>query len=438
MLKQDGLKSEMLNTVIRKEHKNDWEKRTALTPSDAEELVKKGFPISVEPSEIRVFSDEDYKGRGIKLDGCPQKGDFVVGIKEPPVSSIQENQVHLAFSHTIKGQDYNMPLLQKFIDQKATLIDYEPIVDESGKRTIAFGRFAGIAGAIDSFYVAGKKYTVRNEESCLSQIKQTWQYGSIAQVKQHFDSIDLSVGEPVRVLVVGTGNVGKGSEEVCQWLGLPQVDIEQVLEGNTPGGNWYAVASSRHINQRKDSGANGEKAFDMSDFVEQGINAYESTFENLLGQFNILLQTPYWTEKYPKHLPQSVMLENINKLPLVVGDISCDINGSLECTTKASDIDAPAFTYNVKQSGSTDGILAKGISVMSIDNLPCELSLDSSLHFSAILKDYMQNLMSIDLSKPFEKCGLINELAGATIVYKGQLTPKYRYLQSFLDEYFSK
>ncbi len=80
-----------------------------------------------------------------------------MGIKEPPVDSIQENQVHLAFSHTIKGQDYNMGLLQKFIDKNATLIDYEPIVDKTGKRTIAFGRFAGIAGAIDSFFYCGAK-----------------------------------------------------------------------------------------------------------------------------------------------------------------------------------------------------------------------------------------------------------------------------------------
>ncbi|TQV85844.1 alanine dehydrogenase [Aliikangiella coralliicola] len=420
----------MLKTVIRKEHKNDWEKRTALVPSDAAELVEKGFPISVEPSEIRIYSDADYLAHEVPIDGCPEKGEFVIGIKEPPVSSIQANQVHLAFSHTIKGQDYNMALLQKFIDEKATLFDYEPIVDESGKRTIAFGRFAGIAGAIDSFFVAGQKHLVRNEQSCLTQVKQTWEYGCIEKVKQHFDSIDINAGAPVRVLVVGTGNVGKGSEEVCQWLGLPKIDIQQLLDGETPDGSWYAVASSRHINRRKDGGA-----FDMQDFIEHGVDTYESTFDQLLGQFNILLQTPYWTEKYPKHLDQNRMLANQDKLPLVVGDISCDINGSLECTTKASDIDTPAFTYDVEKGESTDGVFADGITVMSIDNLPCELSLDASQHFSNILKGYMENLMSMDLSKPFDGCGLISELARAVIVYNGKLTPDYQYLQSFLDEF---
>ncbi|MCW9015978.1 MAG: alanine dehydrogenase, partial [Kangiellaceae bacterium] len=401
----------MLNTVIRKEHKNDWEKRTALIPSDAAELVEKGFPVSVEPSPIRVYSDTEYESAGVSLQGCPEKGEFVIGIKEPPVSSIQANQVHLAFSHTIKGQDYNMGLLQKFIDQKATLLDYEPIVDDTGKRTIAFGRFAGIAGAIDSFFVAGEKYAARKEASCLTEVKQTWQYGCIDRVKEHFASVDVNSGVPVQVLIVGTGNVGKGSEEVCQWLGLPQISIDDLLAGDAPGGSWYAVASSRHINARIDG-----EAFDMDDFVEHGVDKYESTFDQLLGKFSILLQTPYWTEKYPKHMDQARMEANKASLPLVVGDISCDINGSLECTTKASDIDTPAFTYNVDSKISADGVVADGITVMSIDNLPCELSLDASKHFSGILKGYMENLMAVDLTKSFEECGLIPELARAVIV----------------------
>lgn len=326
-----------------------------------------------------------------------------------------------------------MGLLQKFIDQKATLIDYEPIIDSSGKRTIAFGRFAGIAGAIDSFHAAGLKHKARSETSCLSQIKQTWEYGCIEDVKAHFSTLDVHAGEPVQVLIVGTGNVGKGCKEVCQWLGLPKVSVKDLLAGNKPEGSFYAVASSRHINYRLDDGE-----FDMKEFIKQGKQAYASSFDKLLGQFNILLQTPYWTEKYPKHLSRERMLANKDKLPFVVGDISCDINGSLECTTKASDIDTPAFTYNLESGVSTDGVSADGISVMSIDNLPCELSFDASAHFSGILKDYMENLMSMDLSKPFEDCGLIAELANAVIVYNGELTPKYHYLQKYLDAYHAE
>jgi len=277
----------MLNAVIRKEYKNDWEKRTALAPVDMADLIKQDLPLRIEPSDIRVFSNSAYSELGVPVGSGPKENEFVAGIKEPPVDSILPGQVHLAFSHTIKGQNYNMGLLQKFIDQKTTLIDYEVITNEQGKRTIAFGRFAGIAGAIDSFYVAGKKYSEKEQESCLTQIKQTWQYDSIEQIKAEFKNINCNQGEPVQVLIVGTGNVGKGSQEVCQWLGLPKVDIQDLLNGAVPEGSWYAVASSRHINESIDG-----KPFDMQDFINRGKEAYTSCFDKLLGKFQILLQTP--------------------------------------------------------------------------------------------------------------------------------------------------
>ncbi|MDH5629310.1 MAG: alanine dehydrogenase [Gammaproteobacteria bacterium] len=423
----------MLQTVIRKEHKNDWEKRVALTPRDISDLRQKGFPITVESSHIRIYSDKDYQASAIDTSANVNDGQFVVGIKEPPVDSIQPNQVHLAFSHTIKGQTYNMPLLQKFIDQKATLIDYEPIVDSNGKRTIAFGRFAGIAGAIDSFHAAGEKNWLNNKASPLTQIKQTWQYKNLQDVKKSFADIDLNIGlnapngKPVRVLIVGSGNVGKGCEEVCQWLGLQKVDVEELLSQETLEGNWYAVASSRHIHQAKDG-----SPFDMNDFVEHGKEKYVSTFDKLLGKFDILLQTPYWTDKYPKHLDRERMMEFRNQLPDVIGDISCDINGSLECTQKPSCIDNPIYTYFVESDSIVDGIKPEGIAVMAIDNLPCELSLDASDYFSERLKGYMPLLINMDLSQPFENCGLTEDLLNAVIVYNGNLTPKYHYLEKFL------
>lgn len=419
----------MLKTLIRKELKNQWEKRVALTPADAAELAAKGLPLSVEPSDFRVYPDTDYFSQYKILAGKPANAELVIGIKEPPVDSIKPGQVHLAFSHTIKGQDYNMPLLQRFIDQKATLIDYEPIVDEIGVRTIAFGRFAGIAGAIDSFYTAGLKYKMLGSEFCLPEIKQCWQYASIEQIRQELDAIKLKQGEPLRVLINGNGNVGMGSVEVCQWLGLPEINIERLIAGEVPDGSWYAVAGCEHVNQRKDG-----DPFDMQDFIEQGAEAYTSSFDQLLGKFNILLQAFYWTDKYPKHLDLKCMRKHKDRLPLVVGDISCDINGSLACTSKASDIEHPAFTFVVDSGETLEGVQAEGVSVMSIDNLPCELPLDSSRYFSNILKGYLPNLASIQLDKPFEQCGLIPELARAVIVYKGKLTPDFRYLASFLDD----
>lgn len=417
----------MLKTVVRKEHKNQWERRTPLTPDAVDQLIKQGFTIDVEACDIRIFNDQAYQQAGAKLVPTPAEHKLVVGIKEPPVDSIQQDQVHIAFSHTIKGQSYNMPLLQTFIDKGATLFDYETIVNERGARTIAFGRFAGIAGAIDTFHIAGKKLQLINKPSDIANIKQTHGYDGIEQIKSEFGKYDLQKGEAIRVLIVGTGNVGKGAEEVCRWLKLPKVDIQSIELGHIPEGSWYTVASSRHINARKDG-----KDFEFDDFVANGTIEYKSTFDQLLGRFNILIQTPYWTEKYPKHLDRERMKTNKEKLPWVIGDISCDINGSLECTKIASTIDEPAFTYQPETGDYKNGISWDGPTVMSIDNLPCELSADASEHFSAILKNYIPHLMQLDLSLEFDDLELHPELYRSLIVYKGKLTPNYKYLKKYL------
>lgn len=420
----------MLTAILRREHKNRWERRAALIPQDIAELKKSKINVDVEPCDIRAFSNEAYVDSGAQLSSALSEHQLVLGIKEPPVLSIAAQQVHLCFSHTIKGQPYNMGLLQKFIDQKATLIDYEPIVDGKGQRTIAFGRFAGIAGAIDSFYVLGQKLRLMGRESAFSNIVQTKDYQSIAQIKTEFAHLNWQQERPVRVLVVGSGNVGKGSIEVCEWLGLKRVAIEDVLAQKAPAHSWFSVASSHHLHERIGGGA-----FDYEEYLRLGKEQYRSVFDRLLGQFDVLIQTPYWTEKYPAHLDVARMNENMQALPLVVGDISCDINGSLKCTKKISTIDHPAYSYYIDNDSIHDGIHADGVSVMAIDNLPCELPVDASTHFSKILARYVPELMRMDLAKPLESCGIGEELRGAVIVYNGELTSKFSYLTKYLEKH---
>lgn len=417
----------MLRTILRKEHKNRWERRVALVPEAVRELAAKGYPVAFEPSEVRIFPDAEYRAVGAELMAGPDEAQFVVGIKEPPVGSIKDGQVHLAFSHVIKGQSYNMPLLRAFLERKATLLDYEPITDDKGVRTIAFGRYAGIAGAADTFWLAGLKLAQAGKQSPLQSLKQTKDYPTMEALEAAMGALDLQQGEPVRVLVVGTGKVGGGAEEVCQWLRLPKIAIEDVVAGRAPAGSWYAVASSRHIHEHVQG-----KPFDYAEYVKEGKARYRSSFDQLLGRFDILLQTPFWTDFYPKHLDAERMRAFKDRLPYLIGDISCDIDGSLECTKKASTIDEPAFTYDVTTGEIADGISWNGPTVMSIDNLPCELSDDASRHFSARLVEYLPAIMEMDLSKSFEDCGLPTHLKRATIVYKGELTPNYQYLKQYL------
>ena len=417
----------MFKTVVRKEHKNQWERRAPLTPEALSQLREQGYSIDVETSDIRIFSDDKYQAAGATLVATPHEHEFVIGIKEPPVNSIQSGQVHLAFSHTIKGQAINMPLLQRFLDQGATLIDYEPIVDEKAQRTIAFGRYAGIAGAIDSFHIAGKKYQLKGIESPLTNVKATVDYSSIDAIKAEFSKIDVNSGEPVRVLVLGSGKVGQGSLEVCRWLGLPEISIDDLKSGEVPQGSWFALARSKDCHQHK-----AGSPFDFEEFAQYGKERYESTFYQLLGRFDILLQTPFWTDDFPKHLPAKILKNHRENLPVVIGDISCDIDGSLECTMQPSHTDAPAYTYCPESHSVKEGISWQGPTVMAIDNLPCELPLDASEHFSSALCHYVPAMMSMDLSLPFEDLELPEAIKQGVIVYRGKLTEKYQYLNAYL------
>ena len=418
-----------MQACIRKEHKNDWERRTPLAPRDVAELIGKNYPIEVERSKIRIFEDTDYEQVGARLvDDCADAR-VILGIKEPPVDSIREGQVHLSFSHTIKGQSYNMGLLQRFLDQKATLIDYETMTESGGSRIIAFGRYAGIAGAVDSFYVAGQKFAQRNISTPLSKIKPAWNYKTISDLKEELGGLNAIEDEHTRAVIVGSGNVGKGCEDVCRWMGLRKISVNGLLSDDLPPGGWYVVLRTADVVEALDG-----SPFDFKDYKEHGSARYRSTFDRYIGRFNILLQAPYWEEKYPRQMPREMFIDKADQVPMVIGDISCDIGGSLACTLKESTIDEPAFTYLAEENIARDGISWDGATVMSIDHLPCELSQDASEHFSGILVRYLPEILDMDLSQPFEASGLSEMLQRATIVYRGELTPRYRYLEKFLKE----
>ena len=420
----------MLTTVLRKEHKNRWERRVALTPTAAGDLIKSGHPIAVETSEYRIYSDSEYTNLGVELLATPNQSQLVLGIKEPPIESIQPDQVHLCFSHTIKGQDYNMPLLQRFLDQRATLIDYELMKNQLGIRTIAFGRYAGIAGAIDTFWLYGQQLQNKDIRSVFSQIKQSWKYGSVAEARHVLQSL---VGQPEqqphRIVILGNGKVGKGSAEVCQWLGLNQISVNDVFNRTYPESeSWFTVVETADIYQRVSDGK-----FDRDEYSEFGKARYKSRFVELLGHCDVVLLTSFWTEHYPRHMALEDFATYADSLPSILGDISCDVEGAFACTKRITDIDNPVYTFDPETGAATDGLQGQGIAVMAIDNLPCELSQDASEHFSSVLVNHIPDLMQLDMNASFEDLALNPEVKDAIIVYQGQLTPDFAYLADYLS-----
>ncbi len=285
---------------------------------------------------------------------------------------------------------------------------------------------------MDTLGLAGQKLKLRKIESPLQQVKQSWKYQQESIVKQALQQINISNGVPIRVVVVGSGKVGQGAIEVCKWLGLEQLPTTDFIQGHLPEGSFFTVLSSRHLYQKINTENSSADDFNFADFLEHGKENYRSIFYKFLGQFDILLHTPYWEEKYPALLPLNILQKYSDKLPMMIGDISCDIEGSLSCTKKNSDTDTPAYTYFPETDSYQDGIIAEGVTVMAIDNLPCELSLDASIHFSSILPQYVKMIMDMDLSQPWHKSELPEIIKRAMIVYKGKLTPNFEYLNEFL------
>ena len=415
-----------LKTVVRKEYKSHWERRTPLTPSAIKKLAASGIPICAEKSEYRVYSDQQMENSGAKMVDAAPDAKLVLGIKEPLLREILPGQVHLAFSHTIKGQSYNMDLLQAFMDRGCCLIDYEAMKNPDQSRIIAFGRYAGIAGAADTFWAAGRKLALKGQANPLTALLQTHEYGNVADLKAACSQLGPLQDRKLGVVINGTGNVGQGCEDVCRWLGMARVEPQDVLAGNTPDVYWYCMLKTADVHLHKQG-----KPYDSAEFRKYGSQRYDSCFDRYLGKFDILLQSSYWEGMYPKHLSRERMLAHRKQLPMLVGDVSCDIDGSLACTTKASTIAEPEFTYLLDSGESVVGLSWDGVSVMSVDNLPCELSMDASDHFSSILVDMVPQLVNMDLASPLEACGMSKMLQDATIVYNGKLTEKYAYLAAF-------
>ncbi len=394
------------------------------------QLTGQGVPVWIEPSAKRIFSDQAYLTAGAQTLVSANQADVVLGIKEPEIDKIQPGQVHVAFSHTIKGQAYNMDLLQRFIDQGATLIDYEPMKDEDGQRIIAFGRYAGIAGAAETLSVAGQKLGSKGVATKLSGLGRTYEYGTVAKLKAAVEALGAGPDEDLRVAVVGTGKVGRGSAEVCRWLGLPRIEAEQLASAEAAPGFWHCVLGTEDIVAAMNGGA-----YNKCEYREFGVERYRSVFvERYLGKFNILLQTPYWEEKYPRQLSFEDLSEHRDKLPLAIGDISCDIEGSLACTLRETTIDEPAFTFIPGERRARPGISWDGPTVMAIDHLPCELSEDASFDFSDVLVELMPSIVRMELNKSLEKSGLSPVLQRAAIVYRGELTPSFAHLERFLHQ----
>ena len=83
---------------IIKEGKVPIDRRVPLTPKQAREL-KDNFNVDVviQTSDIRCFSDEDYKAQGLEVVDSVDDCDILLGVKEVPISELKAEKTHFFF-----------------------------------------------------------------------------------------------------------------------------------------------------------------------------------------------------------------------------------------------------------------------------------------------------------------------------------------------------
>jgi len=435
----------MINSfLIRAEDKNRWERRAPLVPEDvAEILAETGAKAYVEKSDKRYFPVEAYRKAGAEICDGMQPGDVIFGVKEIPKEKILDGKIYLFFSHTIKGQAANMPMLRKILDSGSTLIDYERITTKDNRRIVYFGRYAGDAGTIDILSLMGEYWSAHGIETPLKEIRRAHEYDSVEAAREHLEQVGRRIRDrgfpeklaPLAIGVLGYGNVSQGVQQILSCLPCRFVSPDELPAcfEETPDRNRLVVSVSReeHLVEHREGGP-----FDLEEYYRHP-ERYRSRFYRDLPYFTILINAVYWDSRYPRFVTWEALrrLARENDSPRLCGiaDITCDPNGSIECNVRATDSDMPAYQVDPQTGRIRDGHTGEGIVVLAVDNLPCELPADSSRFFSRKLAPLVPGILRADFRRPLVECGLRPEVRKAVIVYRGRLTPDYEYLDRYLQ-----
>ncbi len=430
---------------IRREDKSRWERRVPITPAKARELHERhGIEFYVQPSPIRIFREEEFERAEAHVREDLSPAGVVFAVKEIPPEFFQAGKTYVFFAHVIKGQPHNMPMLKRVMELGCTLIDYEKVTDERGRRLIFFGWHAGVVSVVESLWALGRRLEWEGIANPFTAIRHTYEYDGLPPVREELREVGRRIRAeglpreiaPLIIGVAGYGNVGRGIQEILTELPTVEIgpeDVRRVAED--PGASrrsiYRVLFKEEHAVAPNDPGVH----FDLQEYFRHP-ERYHSTFERYLPHLGVLMNANYWDERYPRLLPKEVarsMYAAGQPRLRVIGDASCDIGGSIECTVKATEPDDPVYVWDPETGEARMGVAGGGPVVLAVDILPSELPREASEYFSEILEPFIPAIAGADYSVPFEEVDLPSEIARAVIVYRGKLTPDYRYLAKHLE-----
>ena len=401
---------------ILREGKTPPDKRVVLSPKQCAQFIQQypDIDLVVQPSSIRCFSDDQYLSLGINMQEDLSDCDILMGVKEVAINDLIPEKTYLYFSHTIKEQHYNRQLLKRMLELNIRMVDYEVLTDINGKRIIGFGRYAGIIGCYNGFLAIGKRTRTYN-------LKPAYMCKDRKEMELELKKIILP---KMKIIVTGAGRVGNGVIELINLIGIKQVSKDEFLNKD------FDQAVFVHLNtidyNRRIDGKKGSE----SDFFSNP-KSYKSDFMKFAKQAEFFIAGHYHAADSPFLFTRDDAKSKDFKIR-TVADISCDIDGPVASTIRCSSITNPIYGYNPDTETEDDYRKQDVITVMAVDNLPCELPKDASISFGQnLLEHVIPNLIGDDLYSLIER---------ATICENGQLNNSYKYLESYVmndDDFLS-
>ncbi|PSN46751.1 Alpha-aminoadipic semialdehyde synthase [Blattella germanica] len=444
--------------AIRREDQSVWERRAPLAPANVRHLARAGVKVIVQPSNRRAYPMQTYAAAGAVIQEDISEASVIFGVKQVPVDLLIPNKTYCLFSHTIKAQEANMPLLDAILEKNIRLIDYEKLMDETGQRVVAFGKYAGLAGMVNILHGLGLRLLALGHHTPFMHIGPAHNYRNSSMARQAIRDagyeialgmMPKSIG-PLTFVFTGSGNVSQGGQEVFQELPheyVPPEMLRKVAEHGSHTKIYGCEVRRRHHLERKDGGG-----FDSEEY-EKYPSRYISTFSKKIAPYaSVIINGIYWAIDSPKlltipdaktllrpahtpWLPSSVGSPALPHRMLAICDISADPGGSVEFMNECTTIDTPFCLYDADRNKDTKSFKGPGVLVCSIDNMPTQLPRESTDFFGELLYPFAFDILQSDTSLPLEKHHFTPSVAGESIIYyaiiasNGKLTPNFQYIQ---------
>ena len=400
-----------MKIALIKETKTPVDNRVALSPKQVAELNQK-FPqheVVVQASDIRAFSDDEYRAEGARVVDSVEDCDILFGIKEAKIESLISGKHYFFFGHIAKMQEYNRPLLQAFMQKHITFCDYEYLVDDNNIRVCAFGWWAGVVGV----YYTLRGYGLKHK---LYELPKPDRRFTLEQLLKALNSVELP---KVKLLVTGAGRVSQGAQHVLENIGAHKMTEEAYLSDAAVDTLSYCVADVDRLVKRKDGGA-----FSWNDFTHNA-KEYKSDFMRWAKKTDVLVCAHFWGPDAPVYLSEEDLRCKDMRIRMI-GDVTCDIKGSIKSTVRPATHDDPYYDYNPLTEQDEPAFSSPdSISVMAVDTCPNALAMDTSEYFGKML---MQHVF-----EPLLKGEHSDVVDRSMILKDGALTPRFDYLKDFAE-----